>query len=366
MKIAYLTHNTFPNKTAAALNIHLMSNALSLDNDVTLFSPIKFWRSYVFKSHIELYGDAYYSRSFIFDLPFFHKTYDKIAVAKIKRSAVPFDLVYCRKISTAKEALNNGLKVVLEIHSMHEVLKNTREFHEVLYRKNFIKLVLLNGALYTDVCDCLNIDSTDVISKIVIAHDAVNINDLYDIQSIKFDGINAGYIGKVSNEKGVNIILKMAMALPEVTFHLIGPVKDKKIHSLLKLNKIDNVRIYGYLPHKEALKHMKGMSFLLLPNPPIMILDKGDDIGKYTSPMKLFEYMASCKPIIASDSSAVLEVLNKKNSLIASFNDVDEWVNCARLLISDNSLCESLSKQAYSDVNNYTFSSRVERIISNT
>ena len=51
-----------------------------------------------------------------------------------------------------------------------------------------------------------------------------------------------------------------------------------------------------------------------------------DDISKYTSPLKLFDYLAVGKIIISSDLKVLREIINSKNALfIRNYENIFEW-----------------------------------------
>ena len=61
------------------------------------------------------------------------------------------------------------------------------------------------------------------------------------------------------------------------------------------------------------LSWSKAVDILVLPNS-----GKTEISRIRTSPMKMFEYMASKRPIIASNLSSLREILNKDNSILVS------------------------------------------------
>ena len=68
------------------------------------------------------------------------------------------------------------------------------------------------------------------------------------------------------------------------------------------------------------MKVMMRMDILTLPYANIIkSAGEVDDISKYTSPLKLFEYMSHRKAIIASNLPVLKEVLNSKNSILQKF-----------------------------------------------
>tara|TARA_B100001094_G_scaffold330961_1_gene397675 strand:+ start:1034 stop:1369 length:336 start_codon:yes stop_codon:yes gene_type:complete len=78
-----------------------------------------------------------------------------------------------------------------------------------------------------------------------------------------------------------------------------------------------------------------------------------DDISKFTSPLKLFDYLAVGKIIISSDLKVLREVIDSKNAIfIKNFENIFEWkqnINYAKnnknkiYIMSKNNL--RLSKQ---------------------
>ncbi len=81
----------------------------------------------------------------------------------------------------------------------------------------------------------------------------------------------------------------------------------------------------------------------------------------YTSPLKLFEYMASKKPIIAFDIQSFREVLNTGNAFFVS-PDSPEKISKQIIGISDNQSALKAEK-AFSDVKKYSWYLRVSRIL---
>lgn len=80
-------------------------------------------------------------------------------------------------------------------------------------------------------------------------------------------------------------------------------------------------------------------------------------------PLKLFEYMASGRPIIASDLPALREVLNDKNALFFKPSDASDLARVIKMLISSQTLGYHLSQQALADVKEYTWDKRAKKIL---
>ena len=72
---------------------------------------------------------------------------------------------------------------------------------------------------------------------------------------------------------------------------------------------------------------MLKMNILTLPYTKIINLaGEVDDISLYTSPLKLFDYMATGKIIISSNLKVLREIIGDRNAyLINNFENIYEW-----------------------------------------
>ena len=93
--------------------------------------------------------------------------------------------------------------------------------------------------------------------------------------------------------------------------------------------------------------------------------EHGLDIGRWMSPLKLFEYMSEGKAIVASDLPVVREVLKHgSNALLVPSNDVVAWGNAIDLLRQNPSLQQRLGQQALDDFRaNHTWKRRAQLVL---
>jgi glycosyltransferase involved in cell wall biosynthesis len=85
--------------------------------------------------------------------------------------------------------------------------------------------------------------------------------------------------------------------------------------------------------------------------------------ARYTSPLKLFEYLAAGKPIIASDLPALREVLRQEeNCLLTPPGDARALADAIKRLAADPALSERLARQAFADADQYTWDRRAARL----
>jgi glycosyltransferase involved in cell wall biosynthesis len=84
----------------------------------------------------------------------------------------------------------------------------------------------------------------------------------------------------------------------------------------------------------------------------------------YASPMKLFEYMASGTPIVATDLPSTAEIVRDgESALLVPPDDADALAGALRRLRDDPALGERLAARARSEVAGYTWEARAQRIL---
>lgn len=200
-------------------------------------------------------------------------------------------------------------------------------------------------------------------AKIAVAHDAVNINKFHDIISkrvarrrlgIDQDQSTVVYTGSLLPGKGVDVLIKCANRLKDVSFIVVGGKKDE-ILNLSKLVKFNNLNFAGHVLPTKVPIYQAAADILALPNM------KGSLIDDVTSPMKLFEYIASQRPIVATDIPSLLEILDDKyNALISPAGDDYKLSENIKLLFRNPSLCRLLAKNARQDLQKYSWDARVQ------
>lgn len=202
--------------------------------------------------------------------------------------------------------------------------------------------------------------------KILILHDGVDLS-LFDASRKKAiaridlqlppDRFIAGYCGQLYADKGAYFILELAAALPDVLFLLVGgqvpdlaPMKaavlEKGLANVLLTGRVDHARVPGYLAACDCF---------LLPN----------TTNYYMSPLKLFEYMAADRPIIASDFPPFREVIEPgKTGLLARPNDRESFLAAIAALRREPALGGRLALAAREKVESeHSWISRVDSIL---
>ncbi|MDB5266913.1 MAG: hypothetical protein JWN89_728 [Parcubacteria group bacterium] len=163
------------------------------------------------------------------------------------------------------------------------------------------------------------------------------------------------YTGHLYGWKGVDVVFEAARARQDTDFVFVGGTqKDlEKYRQRVGTEHLSNVLLLGHKEQKVLPEYLKAADVLLLPNVPISI-----ESEKYTSPIKMFEYMASGTPIVASDLPSIREVLNAENAVLV------EPGNAKALLEGiARAFSSSVGERAHTDAREYTWIKRAEKIL---
>ena len=158
--------------------------------------------------------------------------------------------------------------------------------------------------------------------------------------------VRAAYAGHLYPWKGVDVFLHALAATPDVDGLIVGGhpgeadlARVTDLAQSLQLG--DRLTITGLLPPHEVAAALAGAQVFVLPNTATAISER------YTSPLKLFEYMALGGAIIASDLPALREVLtHDETAWLVPPGDVSALADALSMLATNQPLRERLGQAA--------------------
>jgi glycosyltransferase involved in cell wall biosynthesis len=105
----------------------------------------------------------------------------------------------------------------------------------------------------------------------------------------------AVYAGALYPFKGIDLILDIAPQFPMIKFALAGGPEEQQAHyrQMIQARHLDNVELVGFLGQQDLAHLLQGADVLLHPH----LLGPA---STFTSPLKLFDYIAAGPPIVAS------------------------------------------------------------------
>lgn len=348
-KISLVTFTAIPHHSAESIHMVMTAMELAKICDFELVSPAKIWRKQTFSKDLSTYDverNDIRHRKLLQLYPndtFFLRT---IGGSKNR-------VIYCRQVVVADFFLKRNFSVLLEVHS----LPTEADFSflkENFVNPRFIGLIVITKALKEDIVQVVGSEYRDVIHVLPDAADVGRFH--YNTWTSEKEDFVAGYIGSNFPGKGWEIIEK----LPQKTkakFHIYGFSDEGNSNS--------NITFHGKVPFSKVPDALDSFDIGLLPNQPSVVIANQSEIGKYTSPMKLFEYMASGKVIIASDLPVIREILDHEhNALLVPHDNPDAWIEAIHRLNTDRELYNRLKKQAYKDVCNlYSYHARAKQLV---
>ena len=374
MKIIYWSFSTLPSHAANAVNVMKMASAFAnLDHEVIVIA-IKGDSSIDCLELFENYGVKN-------NFKIIRTTYSRVKLGwivwgfRMLRIVVKTkpDLIFARDSFGALLSALIGFNVFFEAHSAPHG-RDKILFKFLFSLKRIRKIIVISKSLRDYLYGLYAIDN----SKIIIAPDAVEQswitkreNALIYRKELGYRESDylIGYAGSLYKGRGIELIMEIAKRRQLDKFIIIGgPSKEREIFITQANNfGLNNISFKNYVPHSLLPKYLFSCDILLMPyQRELKTANNGPDTSRFMSPLKMFEYMASGKPIIASNLDVIKEILvNERNSLLVEPDNISQWCNAIKKLESDSKLADNLGKIAKDDVRKFTWSKRSKMILAN-
>jgi len=124
-----------------------------------------------------------------------------------------------------------------------------------------------------------------------------------------------------------------------------------------------NVRFEGHRPPSDIPIYLAAADMLAMPYSRRTVAPGGVTTD-WMSPLKMFEYMAAGRPIVASDLPVLREVLrDDENALMVKPDDAGSLADGLRRLMANSTLAARLAAQARHDVEAHTWEARAKKIL---
>jgi len=180
--------------------------------------------------------------------------------------------------------------------------------------------------------------------------------------SLPLDKKLALYVGSfyIHDWKGLDILLDSTKYFSDdYVFVLVGGERNE-LARIREKYQSQRLILAGRQPYQKIPVYLKAADVLVLPN------KKGQNMSEsenYTSPLKLFEYLASGRPIVASDLPSVREIVNEDSAVLVEPNDPAALAAGIKKIFSDTVLAERISQCAFQEAKKYSWQKRTELIL---
>jgi glycosyltransferase involved in cell wall biosynthesis len=172
----------------------------------------------------------------------------------------------------------------------------------------------------------------------------------------------AAYAGHLYPWKGVDVFVRALALAPSIHGLIIGghpgePDRARIEKLIASLGLSERVTITGLVPRQEVVPRLTAADVLVLPNAASTISER------YTSPLKLFEYLTLGRPIVASDLPAIREVLTDgRTALLVPPGNPQALAKALTRVVEDRALGDALGAAARALAPEYSWARRAERL----
>lgn len=171
----------------------------------------------------------------------------------------------------------------------------------------------------------------------------------------------AVYTGHLFPWKGAHVLVDAAAATDAFDAVLVGGREEdrQRIDRQVQSSGAKNIHQIPPVPPAEVPAYLAAADVLVLPNS-----GKERISARYTSPLKLFEYLASDRPIVASDLPSIREVLTDgENAVLAAPDDASALRYAIEGVLKDSNQGRALAAKARKDAAGYTWDARADGIL---
>ena len=276
------------------------------------------------------------------------------------------DLVYTRCPFSALLASKFGFPTVMEMHSIPNATSQIARqvLPRLVVQRNLLAFVHITKMLQEDFSK----QFPECKAEAWVFPDAADPQPELANHSGSVDGsFTVGYMGSLYPGKGIEVILPLAEKCAWAEFVIVGGEPNTVTELRHRSKHLTNITFLGRQNPQDAIREAAKFDVALVPNQVKTESCSGKDIGRWTSPLKVFEYMSLGKPILASRIEVLQEVLSDNvNCLLANPTDVGQWASNLRRLKDDKDLRNRIGSRALKEFNNrYTWDQRAAGILAN-
>ncbi|MFH1226172.1 MAG: glycosyltransferase family 4 protein [bacterium] len=378
MKLIYIATSVIPAHKANAKQVMKMGQAFQQSGiEVELIIPVRFGRVRLKADPFEYYGvkeKFKITKIFSFDLIPWEKQIGHLGFWLQNISFVFFTAVYLlfKKydlIYTRDDFSLFGLSFFTEkiCWEAHNFPKKIRWFHRVLYKRVKQMVVISKGLKDAFVKQGISPE------KILVAPDGVDLNE-FDLAmapaearkqlDLPLDKRLIGYVGSLrtrQEEKGVDgLIESMKFLADNSLLVLVGGEKDD-IDFYRQLSEqagvTDRILFVGQVVPRLVPIYQRAFDVLIMPFP------KLPHYEFCMSPLKLFEYLASERPIITTDLPSIREILSDREAVFVLPGRPKALADGIAKVLADPTQALVMAKNGRQLAEQYTWQKRAKTII---
>jgi glycosyltransferase involved in cell wall biosynthesis len=237
-------------------------------------------------------------------------------------AAVSPDLIYTRDVYSAL-VLSNYFATIVEFHrTMENYPAELFSLRWMMRRHRLRRVVVVSEGMARWYRQ-----NVDDLSPLVVPGAADDPGAPPPI-SRRTTTLRLGYVGRLYAGRGAEILLAIAQRLPTCELHIVGAEAAEVAGEIPT-----NVIFHGHVPHRDVPAQLHSFDVLLAPYQQKVYVDGGAETAAVMSPLKLFEYLAAGRAVIASDLAVLREVLDDSVAVLCPPENIDAWVAAVHRLM---------------------------------
>lgn len=366
MKICYISNSAAPSSNASSLQTAKLCEGLSkLGHEVKLILPDTgykndYFKFYNIKKKFSLEKIKFF-KSFPKGIFYYLYTFISIYKSEIKKKDIYITRNFFTSLILSIFKKNHILEIHDDIDVEGRIIKFLIRNLEILNLKPLRKIITTTFSLKKKYTNDYNVKA----QKIQVLHNASSLGPNFKKFKKKKKCLNIGYFGSLFESRGIKLIIDLSISDKENQYYIYGGSKAD-IDSLKKKYKNRNLHLSPYLPYSKVEKKIRGIDVCLLPyKSKITVSGNIGDISKYTSPLKIFDYMILGKLIVCTNLPVLKEILkDKQNSLLIQKNSgLTFWKKKIRMISKNYHKYENIRYNAYKYAKEHNIDWRSKKLL---
>ena len=257
------------------------------------------------------------------------------------------DLFYSRDLVSLASVASFGRPMIYEAHWSPRGSLLRRTILRWLAASPLLRAVVtISSALAEEIMDLVPALGRE---RLVVAPSAAD--DVSGVVPVPLEGragvARIGYTGHLYPGKGVETIADVAARVPEADFHVVGGNEEELRR--WRVVAPTNVIFHGHRPHRQIPGLLAGFDIVVAPYGTSVTVSGGTDVVRWMSPLKVIEYMAAGRAIVASDLPVLREILcHGDTAWLVPPRDGQAWADAVRNLVRDRAAAARLGLRARS------------------
>lgn len=281
-----------------------------------------------------------------------------------------FDLAVTRNIVFASIAANfYGIPVVYDAH--HPLVTGARVLFKTFRSSPNLVRFSTNSRGLGDIYLREGLPP----GKLVVAHNGVDLEGYRSLPAkskaradlgLPADSKIVCYSGNIYEGRGIEYLIDIAPSMKEVQFLIVGGLEEdvRRCRDLARVKDARNIKFTSYVSHHMVPIYLAAADVLVMPYTTQMTIRGGTPAQDFTSPIKLFEYMASGRPIVATSIPSVSEILEDGvNAVLVPPDSAEALERGINRALGDPELAGRIALRASSDAKGYTWEERAKKLL---